>query len=143
MSEKNFFSAYSESLPFHKNPLFKTQLWLELQRNNLEAIKTVQKLLIKNIGTITERQVKLASQWLSDHSNMAQGLTGEGTPEEKISKNISHAQEAFDRLADNLKELTDKLNEASDEATELVNKRIKETMRTVQESAQQAQKNAA
>ena len=113
--------------------------FLETQRKNVQAVTQAQQLSFQSLQAIAQRQSEILSQMLEDNSSLARELMGEGTPEEKISKNAEMFKSAYERMTHNMKELSDIIAKSNKEASGVINKRVAATMSEIQETLEKAQ----
>ena len=145
MAQKNPFTdffaqnEFSKLFEGYKNPAFDMKAFLETQRKNVQAVTQAQQLSFQSLQAIAQRQSEILSQMLEDNSSLARELMGEGTPEEKISKNAEMFKSAYERMTHNMKELSDIIAKSNKEASGVINKRVAATMSEIQETLEKAQ----
>ncbi len=119
---------------------------MEAQRKNLEALTEAQQIAVSNLQTIAQRQTELLTQLVADNTALAQQILGEGTPEEKISRQADAVRKSYEMSVTNLTEMTDLVTQSGREAGEVLNKRVTASLTELKSGMEKTQaktKNAA
>lgn len=117
-----------QNLPFDINSM------LDTQRKNIQALTEAQHLAVENLQAIVQRQTEILSQLVEDNSNIAKEFMGEGTPEEKISKNADLLKKVYERTVKNMEELSDIISKSNSEASDIINKRVSASINELKNS---------
>ncbi|HBR69575.1 MAG TPA: hypothetical protein DEA55_09395 [Rhodospirillaceae bacterium] len=140
-SKNDFAKAFEQyqNLPFDMNSL------LETQRKNIQALTEAQQHAMEGIQAIAQRQAQIVSQIVQDNSAIAKELMGEGTPEEKFSKNADMFKRIYERTIANLEELSEMVSKANNETGKIISKRVSASMNEIKGSVaeKKQQKKAA
>ena len=107
---------------------FNLEAVLETQRKNLEAFSEAQQVAIAHLQTIAQRQTDMLTQMVADNTEIAQQILGEGTPEEKMSRQADAVRQSYERSVTKLTEMTELVTRSNREAGEIINKRVAATL---------------
>lgn len=99
------------------------------QRRNFEAITQANQLALEGFQAIARRQVEILQGLIADSTEVANQLTAEGTPEQKLAQQTDLLRENYEKSLANLKELNEMLAKSGAEASEVLNKRISEALK--------------
>lgn len=137
-AQNDFAKAFEQyqKLPFDLKDL------METQRRNLQAFTEAQQIAMENLQAIAQRQSEILSQIVEDNSNIAKGMLGEGTPEEKISKNADFFKKSYERTVANARELSEMVSKSNLEASNVINKRVSASMNEIKNSLEKTQEKA-
>ncbi len=140
-SQNDFTKAFEQyqNLPFDMNALMDTQ------RKNMQALTEAQQHALEGLQAIAQRQATIMSQIVEDNSAIAKEFMGEGTPEEKLSKNADMFKKIYERTITNLQELSEMVNKSNNESSKIINKRVSASMNEIKGSVaeKKEQKKAA
>ncbi|GJL85365.1 MAG: hypothetical protein DHS20C02_11400 [Micavibrio sp.] len=129
-SQNDFTKAFEQyqNLPFDMTSLMDTQ------RKNMQALSKAQQLTMEGFQAIAQRQAAIMSQIVEDNSIIAKEFMGEGTPEEKFSKNAELFKAIYERTITNLQELSEMASKSNNEASKIINKRVSASMTEIKGS---------
>ncbi len=141
----NFFSdtEFTKLMQQYQETPFDMKTIMEAQRKNVQAMTEAQQLAMEGMQAIAQRQSEIISQMVEDQSKMAQEMMGEGTPEEKISRNADLFKKTYERTIGNVRELADMLSKSNTQATDIINKRISDSMSEIKSALDKKTKKAA
>lgn len=141
----NFFSdtEFTKLMQQYQETPFDMKTIIDAQRKNVQAMTEAQQLAMESMQAIAQRQSEIISQMVEDQSKMAQEMMGDGTPEEKISRNADLFKNTYERTIGNVRELADMLSKSNTEATDIINKRISDSMGEIKSALDKKTKKAA
>lgn len=113
---------------------------METQRKNLEALSEAHQVAVSHLQSIAQRQTDMLTQLVADNTEIAQQILGEGTPEEKISRQADAVRQSYERSVSNLTEMTELVTRSNREAGEIINKRVAATLDELKSGLEKAPK---
>ena len=149
MVTKNLFSQFfspndfSKAFQHYQAIPFEMQDLMETQRKNLQAFTQVQQLAVENMQALAQRQTEIVSQMIEDNSNIAKELMGEGSPEQKLTRNAELFKKLYEKTTRNMQELSDMIGKSGAETGKLLNKRVSASMGEMKSALEKSQKKAA
>lgn len=122
---------------------FDISAMLETQRRNLQALTEAQQIAFENLQAIAQRQSQILSQLVEDNTTIAQQIMGEGTPEEKVTRQADLVRDAYERSVSSMTDLADLVSKSSRETGEVINKRVTASLTEFKSTMEKAKTKAA
>ncbi|HEY9549651.1 MAG TPA: phasin family protein [Kiloniellaceae bacterium] len=103
------------------------QALVEYQKRNLEAFASANKIALEGAQAVIRRQAEIVRQGVEDASKALSELSAAGTPQDKLTKQVELAKQAYEAAVANLQELTEMASKANGEAAGLLSARVSES----------------
>src|SRR3546814_11642262 len=87
------------------------QALVEYQKRNLEAFASANKIALEGAQAVIRRQAEIVRQGVEDASKALSELSAAGTPQDKLTKQVELAKQAYEAAVANLQELTERSEE--------------------------------
>lgn len=126
----SFFSAFPATLPGSAKSL------METQRRNIQAISEAQKNAMQSWQNLTQRQVRMVSQFVQDNAGLAQEIMKEGTPEEKVARQAEIFKRAYEVGMAQTQELASLIAQSNKETAEIINRRFSASINEIRDTLQ-------
>ena len=98
-----------------------------IQRKNLEAFTQAQQVAVEGARVITQRQADLMRQALDRASAIIRDLTQAGPADDRMSKNMDVAKEAFEQGVATARELAELTTKTNTDVFGVIAKRVSES----------------
>ena len=129
-----FFTGFQSALPAG------AKSFMETQRRNIQAISEVQKNAMASWQALTQRQVRMMSQFVQDNAGMAQEIMKEGTPEEKVARQADIFKKAYEASVAQTQELASLIAQSNKETAEIFNRRFAASVNEIKDTLQKGSK---
>lgn len=126
----SLFSAFPGNFPASAKSL------METQRRNIQALSEAQKNAMQSWQNLTQRQVRLMSQFVQDNAGLAQEIMKEGTPEEKVARQAEIFKRAYETSVAQTQELATLLTQSGKETAEIINRRFAASINEIKDTLQ-------
>src|SRR3546814_1059622 len=85
------------------------------------------KIALEGAQAVIRRQAEIVRQGVEDASKALSELSAAGTPQDKLTKQVELAKQAYEAAVANLQELTEMASKANGEAAGLLSARVSES----------------
>ncbi len=109
-----------------KMPQVDTAAMMESQRKNIEALSDANRLAFEGAKALTERQVEIMRQVMTDSTAAVKEMTATGKPEDAMVKQAEWLKQGVARSVQNFRELAEMGAKSQTEAADVISKRITE-----------------
>lgn len=109
-----------------KMPQVDTAAMIESQRKNIEALSDANRLAFEGAKALTERQVEIMRQVMTDSTAAVKEMTTTGKPEDAMAKQAEWLKQGVARSVQNFRELAEMGAKSQTEAADVISKRITE-----------------
>jgi phasin family protein len=107
-------------------PTFDVAALMDVQRKNMEALTTANKLALEGAQQVAQRQAEFFRQAMQEFSGVTRDLVTEGTPEEKLYRQADFAKGSFEQAVANFGELSELAQKSGTQALAVISKRVAE-----------------
>ena len=98
------------------------------QKRNMEALTAANQLAAEGFQALAKRQGEIVRTTIEETTKMMKELMGQGSPEDKATRQTDFAKEAFERGIAHSRELVEMMAKAQGEALDVINKRVAESL---------------
>jgi phasin family protein len=111
-----------------KLPGVDSNVFLETQQKNLEAVAKANKVALDGVQAIAQRQTEIARQVFEESTTALQALATVETPQARLAKQTELFKHAFEASLANFRELAEISAKSNGEAVELLNTRVSQSI---------------
>jgi phasin family protein len=109
-----------------KVPAMDTNLFLEMQRKNVEAFAAANKIALEGVQTVARRQVEIMRDSMKEAGDAVSAINAAKTVEEKVAKQAEATKAAYLKGVADMRELSELGAKSGQEAFEVLNARVTE-----------------
>ena len=109
-----------------KLPNVDTNVVIEIQRKNLEAVTAANKIALEGAQTIARRQAEIVREAVKGMGDATNAITSAKTVEEKLVKQADFVKAAYAKNVADIRELSELGAKSGREAFEVINSRVTE-----------------
>lgn len=124
-----------------KMPGIDVEVMMAAYRKNIEAMTAANQLCVEGMQTILRRNVDIMRSTMEELTALSQQAMAEGTPDEKLARQLESARAAFERNIANTKELLEIAQKANAEASDVLTARVTSGMEEMKEAVEAVGKN--
>ncbi len=135
MNTQNPFADFQSYFSEVKMPNVNYNQFFAIQRRNIEALSTANKLMTEGVQAVSRRHAELARENVQDVIKATKDMMTSGSPEINTSKQTALAKDIFEKSLSNLREASELFTKSSFEAFDLLNKRASESVEELQKAA--------
>jgi phasin family protein len=121
-----------------KLPGVDTNVFLETQQKNLEAVAKANKVALDGVQAVAQRQTEIVRQAFEESATALQALATVETPQARMAKQAELFKQAFEASMANFRELAEISAKSNGEAVELLNSRLSQSMDEVGQAINKA-----
>ncbi len=103
-----------------------TNLFLEMQRKNVEAFAAANKIALEGVQTVARRQVEIMRDSMKEAGDAVSAINAAKTVEEKVAKQAEATKAAYLKGVADMRELSELGAKSGQEAFEVLNARVTE-----------------
>lgn len=129
-SWENSFKAMTPKTPaFDFNDAFSTM------QNNFETMVAAQREMAEGMQKVAKRQVEIAQNNTEEAMNLFKDIAASRDPKESASKQAEFAKNAFEKAANDTRELMEIATDSNNRAAEIIGKQMSENLSQANEAA--------
>ena len=108
------------------------QAFADVQKRNLEALTTANKLAMEGAQAVGRRNMEIMQQVMGEMTQAMQSMTTlEGSPKAKATQQAAMMKTAYERAVANMQEIAELIQKSNGEAVGVLNRRFAEAMEEV------------
>lgn len=146
--EKFFESMKAGSFDFTKAfenfkvPGFDSNLLVESQRKNIEAVVAAQRICLEGMQAVAQRQAEIGARMVEESLAAMRNISATGEPKDQLVKQAELMKDGFAQCIASLRELNAMSNKSNTEAYEIISKRVEEGLEEMKASLESLSKAA-
>ena len=121
-----------------KLPGVDTNVFLETQQKNLEAVAKANKVALDGVQAVAQRQTEIVRQAFEESATALQALATVEAPQARMAKQAELFKQAFEASMANFRELAEISAKSNGEAAELLNTRLSQSIDEVGQAINKA-----
>jgi phasin family protein len=125
-ASKNGFLDVTKAFGDLRLPGFDVEAVVATQRKNFEALTQANHLAVEGVRALAQRQVEIAQQAFEEASTLFRAWTQPGAPEDRLTKNVEAAKQAFEKSLANASELNELTTKTSTDVFSVIARRVSE-----------------
>lgn len=122
----------------YKVPQVDVEALMAIQRKNMEALTTANKVAIEGAQAMARRQADILQETMAVATKALEGLTQSASPQEAAAKQAEFLKGAFEKTVANMRELRELMTKSNTEAADAIAARICESLDEIKEQALKA-----
>ncbi len=103
----------------------------EIQRKNLQALTETQRLALEGLQSLLQQQTQMISGLVESGTGYAREIVREGTPEQKIARQIDLVKKNYERAVESWAAAADLIRQTNRDAAGLINGRVTGSMNEI------------
>ena len=126
-SNKVFFDLFKQyqSMPEQVKGL------LDVQMKNIKSINQAQRVSMENFQEIASRQNEIFSQIMQQTTMMANDLSHDSSPENKLKRNALNFQKGYEQALSNVQEISELIKKSNATTSKILQDRANESIKEV------------
>lgn len=130
---QKFMGDFSKAFSEYKIPGIDSNIILESQKKNVEALAQANKVALEGMQAVFKRQAEIFGQALEEMQAVFKDLSAAGEPQDKVAKQTELVKEAVEKALGNMRELAEMSGKSNTEAFETIHARFTESLDEVKE----------
>ena len=126
-TRKNRFFDLAKAFEDLRMPGLDVEAMIASQRKNLEALTHASQLALEGVQAIAQRNVEIVRRVVDDAPALLREWTEPCAPEDRLTKNVDAAKQAFERGLANARELAELAAKAGTDVFSVFTRRLSES----------------